>query len=83
MNNKKKQKISLDQKATYRITVQGKLNNDWSDWVEDLSIEFGNDDMGNVITTLTGRFDQASLQGLLRRFYSLGIPLVSATCVDD
>ena len=34
------------------------------------------------ITTLTGSFDQAALQGLLRRLYSLGIPLISVIWVD-
>jgi hypothetical protein len=83
MKNRNKPKISLDQRATYQITVQGRLNDEWSDWIEDLSIETGNDDTGNAITILTGRFDQASLQGLLRRFYSLGIPLVSVTSMDN
>jgi hypothetical protein len=36
---------------------------------------------GPPITTLTGTVDQAALQGLLRRLYSLGLPLISAICV--
>jgi hypothetical protein len=31
---------------------------------------------------LTGTIDQAALQGLLRRLYSLGLPLISANCVE-
>ena len=34
------------------------------------------------VTTLTGRLDQAALQGLLRRLYSLGLPLISVACCD-
>ena len=34
------------------------------------------------ITTLTGTFDQAALLGFLRRLYSLGLPLISAICVE-
>jgi hypothetical protein len=29
------------------------------------------------VATLTGTFDQAALQGALRRLYSLGLPLIS------
>ena len=32
---------------------------------------------GPPVTTLTGTFDQAALQGLLSRLYSLGLPLIS------
>ena len=35
------------------------------------------------VTTLTGIVtDQPALQGLLRQLYSLGLPLISAICVD-
>jgi hypothetical protein len=34
------------------------------------------------VTTLTGIFDQAALHGLLRRLYSLGLPLISVICVE-
>jgi hypothetical protein len=37
---------------------------------------------GPPITTLTGTVDQAALQGLLRRLYSLGLPLLSVNRVD-
>jgi len=36
---------------------------------------------GPPITTLTGILDQAALQGLLRRLYALGLPLISVNCV--
>jgi len=31
---------------------------------------------------MTGTLDQAALQGLLRRLYSLGLPLISVNCVN-
>jgi len=37
---------------------------------------------GLPVTILTGTVDQAALQGLLRRLYSLGSPLISVICVD-
>jgi hypothetical protein len=38
---------------------------------------------GPPISTLTGTVDQAALHGLLRRLYSLGVPLISVNCVED
>ena len=35
------------------------------------------------IATLTSTVDQAALQGLLRRLYSLGLPLISVHCVEE
>jgi hypothetical protein len=37
---------------------------------------------GPPVTTLTGIVDQAALQGVLRRLYSLGLPLFSVNCVE-
>jgi len=34
------------------------------------------------VTTLTGKLDQAALHGLLRRLYSLGLPLISVNCIE-
>ena len=40
------------------------------------------EDDGMPVTTLTGTVDQAALQGLLRKLYSLGLPLISVICVE-
>jgi hypothetical protein len=37
---------------------------------------------GPSITALTGTADQAALQGLLRRLYTLGLLLLSVNCVE-
>jgi hypothetical protein len=37
---------------------------------------------GPPVTILTGTLDQSALQGLLRRLYSLGLPLISVVCVE-
>jgi hypothetical protein len=34
------------------------------------------------VTILSGKLDQAALQSLLRRLYSLGFPLISVICLD-
>ena len=73
------QKLNLDQPATYQIKVPGRLDENLSDWVEGMTITVEREDDGSPITTLTGVLvDQAALQGLLRRLYSLGLPLIEA-----
>jgi len=77
-----KHKMTLDQPLKYQITVPGLLNESWPEWVEDVTVTVENDDPDLPLTTLTGAFDQAALQGLLRRLYTLGLPLISVICVD-
>jgi hypothetical protein len=80
---KVRQKLSLDQPAFYQIKVPGELDARWSDWVGGMKIEVQDGDEDAPVTTLTGKVDQAALQGLLRRLYSLGLPLISVTCVQE
>jgi hypothetical protein len=83
MTRKSKQKLTLDRSVTYQIKVPGKLDESWSDWVGEMAISVESEGTGPPITTLTGNLDQAALHGLLRRLYSLGLPLISAICVDN
>lgn len=76
-----KEKLSLDRPATYQIKVPGELDESWADWGEQMSITVESEGIVPPVTTLTGTFDQAALQGLLRRLYSLGLPLISVNCV--
>lgn len=46
-------------------------------------VSIGRDDNARPVTTLTSTVDQAALQSLLRRLYSLGIPLISVICSED
>ena len=75
-------KLTLDQPASYQIKIQGKLGENWSDWASGIKVAVESDDSAPPITTLTGLFDQAALLGLLRRLYSLGIPLISVICLE-
>ena len=79
---KHKQKLTLDRPATYQIKVPGVLDEQWSDWSGGMTITVESDDAVLSVTTLTGTLDQAALQGLLRRLYSLGLPLISVICAD-
>jgi hypothetical protein len=74
---KPKRKLTLDRPETYRIEVPGHLDESWSDWIEGMTIATGSEEDGSPVTTLTCTVDQAALHGLLRRLYSLGLPLIS------
>jgi len=78
-----KQKLTLDRPATYRIKVPGHLDESWSDWNGEMTVSVEIDGDGLPVTTLTSKVDQAALQGLLRRLYSLGLPLISVICVES
>jgi len=77
-----KRKLTLDRPATYQIEVPGELDESWSDWAGGLTIAVESEGEGPPVTTLTGIVDQAALLSLLRRLYSLGLPLISVICVD-
>ena len=77
-----KRKLTLDRPATYQIRVPGRLDESWTEWDGrmTLTVECGAD--GRPVTSLTGTVDQAALHGLLRKLYSLGLPLISVICID-
>jgi hypothetical protein len=77
-----KKKLSLDRPATYHIKVPGELDASWSDWAGGMTITVESEGEGPPVTTLTGTVDQAALQGLLRRLYSLGLPLISVNSIE-
>jgi len=78
-----KPKPTLDQPTIYQIKVSGYVSANWSDWIEKMVVTVEYDEDGSSVTTLTGTFDQAALQGLLRRLYYLGFPLISVNCVQN
>jgi len=75
-------KLTLDKPATYQIRVPGELDSSWADWFPEMTVSVENDWDCLPVTTLTGTFDQAALQGLLRRLYSLGLPLLSVIWIE-
>ncbi|MEJ2513485.1 MAG: hypothetical protein P8Y72_18040 [Anaerolineales bacterium] len=81
MMKKAKQKLTLDRPTTYQIKVPGALDERWLGWDEDFIIKVESDDDLSV-TTITVTVDQAALQGLLRRLYSLGLPIISVICLE-
>ena len=77
-----KHKLTLDRPLTYQIKVPGDLNRRWLKWNGEIIVTVEKDNDGATVTTLTTIVDQAALQGLLRRLYSLGLPLISVTCFE-
>jgi hypothetical protein len=75
-------RLTLHQPATYEIKVPGHIGERRSDWAAEMAITVGYEAEGLPVTILTGTVDQAALLGLLRRLYSLGLPLISVACVD-
>ena len=62
----------------YQIRVKGTLDREWADWLDNAAISYEHE-----ITVLTCPVvDQAALQGLLRRLYSLGLTLISVNPIE-
>jgi hypothetical protein len=79
---KDEKKLTLYQPAIYQIRIPGELDAAWSDWAGGMVITFEQKEEGPPVTILTGALDQAALHSLLRRLYSLGLPLVSVICLE-
>ena len=70
------QRIALDAPAVYQIQVQGMISQHWLGYFDEMDISVEGED-GTAITTLTGQIvDQAALQGMLQKIYTLGLVLV-------
>ena len=66
----------------YHITIQGRLDAQWSDWFDGLTIT----NQANGQTVLSGPIvDQAALHGVLVKIRDLGLPLISVqpAAVDE
>jgi hypothetical protein len=75
--------ISMDQPIEYKIEIQGRLEERWSRWFDDMDIMVRNQPSGPTVTILSGVVvDQAALHGLLNRIRDLGIPLLSVQLVN-
>jgi len=75
--------ISVDQPIVYEIEIQGRLEERWSRWFDDMDITVKNQPSGTTVTILSGVVvDQAALHGLLNRIRDLGIPLLSVQLIN-
>jgi hypothetical protein len=79
--NEIEHRLTLDKAAVYEIKVPGELDERWTDWDGKMTVTVETEGEGRPVTTLTGTVDQAALHSLLRQLYSLGLPLISVSCV--
>ncbi|GAA5477092.1 hypothetical protein [Haloferula helveola] len=69
--------------AVYRITVPGKLGDDFARHLEGLNLSEITGNGGTWVSVLVGRLiDQAALCGLLNSLYDLQLPILSVECID-
>lgn len=59
---------------TYRITIEGHLDQQWSEWFDGVQISLQKNGTTHIIYP---HADQAALYGMLKKIYNLGIPLLS------
>ena len=71
--------MTLTDHTTYQPRVVGHLDDSWSDWFEELTIDRYDDGT----CTLTGPVsDQAQLHGILARLRDIGATLLSLRTID-
>jgi hypothetical protein len=79
MNRKK----AMTRPHTYRIQVQGELEERWSDRLGGMAITVDHPNEKEPVTTLSGPLrDQAALSGVLNTLYEMHLPVLSVECLD-
>lgn len=79
ISSKPKSKSDCEQSGTFQIRVRGRLDDQWSDWFENLTIMPDEDGT----TLLTGPVvDDAALHGLLKRVRDSGMRLLSVNRIE-
>ena len=79
----KEKQIKLWVPVTYRIEVEGHLNESWSDRLAGMHITTRKRSDQTTVTTLIGLLrDQAELSGVLNGLYDLHRPILKVEVVD-
>jgi hypothetical protein len=77
-------RFKLETPATYRIRVQGHLDECWSDRLWGMVITRAFTASRQPVTILVGQLrDQAALSGVLSGLYELHLPLLSVENLDE
>ncbi len=80
----KSPKLKVHESATYRIHVQGAIDQSWVDYYGDMIIHMEVDPDEYPVTKMTGQFhDQSALLGVISRFVDLGLPLLMVQYIPD
>ena len=76
-------RLRMDGPATYRIIVQGGLDERWSGRLGGLEILVFYTEEKSAVTKLSGELmDQAALFGVLNTLYELHLPLIAVVEMD-
>ena len=73
--------LHLRQPAHYRLSLQGRVTADWTDWLTDVDIRVNG---AEDVTVVTGTVrDQTALFGLLSFVRDLGVPLIAVDLISS
>ena len=76
--------MKLETPATYRIRVQGQLDESWLDQLGGMAIYPDATASKSPVTILVGHLpDQAALSGVLNTLYEMHMPLLSVENLDE
>lgn len=76
--------LKLETPATYRIRVQGHLDDSWADRLGGMILSRAFTANKDPMTILVGRLaDQAAVSGVLNALYELRMPLLSVENLDE
>jgi hypothetical protein len=79
----RKKGLTFETPGVYRISVQGFVDESWSDRMNGVEIRVQDLPDEAPVTLLTGRFiDQAALAGALSTLYDLGYPLLKVELLE-
>jgi hypothetical protein len=82
MNGESKTEPGLTSPAIYQITVGGKLDQHWAEWLNGTLINIEHSRPGSPHTILTCQVrDQAELYGILNRLNGLNLVLLQVTFI--
>ncbi len=76
--------MKFETPATYRIRVQGKLDEGWLERLGGMAVTPDTGEHKAPVTILVGHLtDQAVLSGILNTLYELHLPLLSVENLDE
>ncbi|MCD6388960.1 MAG: hypothetical protein J7L69_06075 [Desulfobulbaceae bacterium] len=77
-------RLQIDDSATYRIRVQGYLEDVWSDRLADMTITIHNSEGMAPESILIGKVrDQAELVNVLNGLYELRMPILALELIKE
>ncbi len=76
--------LKFEAQASYRIRVQGHLDDSWSDRLGGMVLTRAFTADKQPMTILIGHLsDQAALAGVMNALYNLHLPVISVELIDD